>query len=86
MTPFAIEWTDEALENLTEAWLQAAHPEEVTDAEMRMNAMLRDDPVRHGELLSEDLWIVRVHPLKIYFEIWETERVVQVTDALLIDK
>ena len=45
--------------------------------------MLQFDPSKHGELLSEDLWILRIHPLKVYFEIWESERIVQVTDALL---
>lgn len=84
MKHFSVQWTDEAPDHLTDAWLHAGNPFDVTDAESRINLMLRDDPTSHGELLSEDLWILRIHPLKVYFEVWVTEGIVQVTDALLI--
>lgn len=83
MKRFDVQWTDEALEHLTDAWLHSANPSNVADAESRISGMLQFDPSKHGELLSEDLWILRIHPLKVYFEIWESERIVQVTDALL---
>jgi plasmid stabilization system protein ParE len=56
VTPFDVEWSDEAIAELAEIWTRAADRSAVTAAEARITSLLRRDPHNNGTHRSEELY------------------------------
>ncbi len=74
---FEVDWRDEALNDLTEAWLAAVGPgrEAVTAAVGRIDDALEQNPLDTGEGREEENY--RIHfeaPLVVIFRVFPTER------------
>jgi len=59
---------------LTEIWLKAANPQDVTDASDRIEALLRNDPDRLGELRRDGRRVIVLPPLTVTFDIIQDDR------------
>jgi hypothetical protein len=77
---YTVLWYPTAERDLATLWLQAPDQQSVADAADRMDVMLRRDPQMLGESREEDLRILVVDPLAIYFRLDEEDRKVFVTD------
>ena len=56
MTPCHVEWTDAALDMLSDIWTQATNRGAVNAATNRIDALLARDPIGYGQLRSEGLY------------------------------
>lgn len=59
---------------LTEIWLKAANPQDVTDASDRIEALLRNDPDRLGELRRDGRRVIVLPPLIVTFDVIQDDR------------
>jgi hypothetical protein len=60
-----VEWTDDAIDELTALWLQASDPNEVTAAQATIDGLLARAPLHHGQEVSEGLRRLVVPPLRV---------------------
>lgn len=81
--PYDVDWMPPAERDLANLWLRAGDRAAVTGAQHKIDAILAADPFR-GRLLSEGLYVLRVPPLTVYYEILEKEQIVKVTDAVAL--
>lgn len=79
--PYTVDWTDEALDELAEIWMDASDPDAVTRAQSVLDYGLARHPDRCGVELSEGLRVWQVDPLRIYFEIDTQVRKVSVNNV-----
>jgi plasmid stabilization system protein ParE len=79
MTPYTVEWTSTAEDQLAEIWLQASDPQAVTTAQATIDGMLARNPLGHGVEVQEGLRKITVPPLTVYYEVNATQRVVEVS-------
>jgi hypothetical protein len=56
----------------------------ITRASARIDSALRDDPERKGVALVEGMYSISEPPLRAYFIIGEPDRLVTITDYVLI--
>jgi plasmid stabilization system protein ParE len=49
MTPFVVDWTDDALDMLADIWSQATNRSAVTAASNQIDRLLARDPFGHGQ-------------------------------------
>ncbi len=79
---YAVDWTPEALSQLTALWLEHA-PERttITLAQSEIDQVLARDPVESSQAVSEGLRMTQVGPIKVQLEIAETARVVTVVSV-----
>ncbi|MBX9677328.1 MAG: hypothetical protein K2X38_01105 [Gemmataceae bacterium] len=82
---FAVHWSDSATEALAEAYLTDPQPNDVTYADRRIQELLTRDPFA-GEYLSEGLWVLKVPPLRVNYEVVRDTREVKVSDAFHVRK
>ncbi len=59
---------------LTDIWLRAANPQEVTDASDRIEAMLRNDPDQLGTMRRDGRRVIVLPPLTVAFEVSADDR------------
>lgn len=78
---FDVDWTHDALNQLTTIWNGAADRQSVTDAADMIDELLARDPRRHGRHQAEGLYVCQVNPLRVSFEIDDANRRVTVTSA-----
>jgi plasmid stabilization system protein ParE len=78
MTPYTVEWTSTAEDQLTDIWLQAPDPAEVTKATAAIDGMLARNPLHHGVEVREGLRKITVSPLTVFYEVHPTRPVVEV--------
>jgi mRNA-degrading endonuclease RelE of RelBE toxin-antitoxin system len=71
----------DVLGDLADIWLIAPDRQAVTDAQARIDELLSQDPVRHGQHLSEGLYRLRVPPLTITYTVDPDRREVEVTSV-----
>ena len=83
MSPYGLDYTDDADNQLADLWLASADRNGVTRAQHRIDQLLRGDP-HSGQHLSEGLWKITVPPLAAFYEIDETGFQVTVTDFDLV--
>lgn len=68
-------WTQSALQQLAETWLEADDPSDITSAAHAIDRELSDDPRAKGSEVSEGLRALVVHPLRVLFSVAEDEKV-----------
>ena len=79
MTPFLVDWTDEALEMLADIWTQASDRAAVNDAQDYIDAVLARDPLGHGRHLREGLYQLVAWPLTAFYSIDQAKKSVKVS-------
>ncbi|HTU19570.1 MAG TPA: hypothetical protein VMG10_16030 [Gemmataceae bacterium] len=55
MTPFRVDWTDDALDMLADIWTQATNRPAVTAAANQIDHLLTHDPLGQGQPAHEGL-------------------------------
>jgi hypothetical protein len=66
MTPYTVEWTTTAEDQLAEIWLLAADPQAVVAAVAAIDTLLARDPLGRGLPVQEGLLKIRVPPLTVF--------------------
>ena len=84
MKPHVVEWDDEATRMLADIFLRTSNPNVLWPAQACADRQLEQHPQAAGVELSEGLWQIIEPPLKIFYEIDETKRLVTVTHVQLI--
>jgi hypothetical protein len=83
MKPYVVEWDDEATRMLADIFLRALNPNVLWPAQDRADRRLEQQPESQGVELSEGLWQIIEPPLKIFYEIDASKRLVIVTHVEL---
>jgi hypothetical protein len=71
---YTVASTPLANHQLADIWLRAANPQDVTDASDRIEAALRNDPDRLGELRRDGRRVIVLPPLSVTFEVSVDDR------------
>ena len=66
---FTVRWSKTALDSLAELWLEAEDRTLVTAAVAEIDRTLARDPLTAGESRSEEIRVLFVPPLGVFFEI-----------------
>jgi len=66
---------------LADIWLRAANPQDVTDASDRIEAALRNDPDRLGEVRRDGRRVIVLQPLSFTFEVSVDDRRVTIVSV-----
>jgi plasmid stabilization system protein ParE len=79
MTPFVVDWTDDALDMLADIWTQATHRAAVNAASNQIDRLLARDPFGHGQLAHEELYTIIEPPLTAYYSVDPAHNTVEVS-------
>jgi hypothetical protein len=75
---FTVRWKRTALDALADLWLEADDRESVTAAVTEIDRTIARDPHSAGESRSEQIRVLFVPPLGVFFEIDEPHQTVHV--------
>ena len=81
MNPYTVDWTDDAVDELTNIWMQAADPDAVTAAQSTIDTLLSRAPLHHGTEESEGLRRLVVPPLRVLYSLDQARRYVEVSSV-----
>jgi hypothetical protein len=83
---YGVHWEEDSLDQLTDLWLQADPPTRraITGAEAQIHHALTNNPHAAGQPLSEGLYVIQVGPLRVYYEIDDATRTVEVTTVVSV--
>jgi len=87
MNHFTVVWHKDAEDELANVWVEAARVNQensVTAAADLIEKLLREAPHVHGQHISEGLWKIYRHPLKVYFSVNEPDWIVRASNLCLI--
>jgi hypothetical protein len=75
---FRVEWLRDAVDELTELWIEADSPlrQAITEATHALDQELEADPYRRSESRDGDVRITFAHPLAIVFEVDPKQKIV----------
>ncbi len=79
MTPYHVDWTDDALDMLADIWMQSNNRAAINAAQNRIDALLARDPHSYGQDVHEGLYQLLDPPLKVSYSIDETQKSVEVS-------
>lgn len=79
MTPFLVDWTDDALDMLAGIWTQATNRTAVNAASDRIDQLLARDPIGNGKQMKEGLYKLTVPPLTAYYSVDQANKTVEVS-------
>lgn len=79
MTPFIVDWTDDALDMLADIWTQATNRPAVTSASNQIDRLLARDPLGHDQVAHEGLYKITMPPLTAYYSIDQIHNTVEVS-------
>ena len=79
MTPYQVEWTSTAEDQLADSWLHAPNPQAVTAAQAAIDHTLAQNPLGHGAEVGEGLRKIVVPPLTAYYQVFSTPPAVEVS-------
>ena len=79
MTPYTVEWTTTAEDQLAEIWLLASDPQAVVATVAVIDAQLARNPLGHGLQVHEGLLKIRVPPLTVFYEVHPSRSLVEVS-------
>ena len=80
---FRVLWWDDALTDLAQLWIDAEDKAAVTNAASKTDLMLVTEPASKGEDVAEGLRRLEVGPLRVYFQIADDERIVEIVAVKL---
>jgi plasmid stabilization system protein ParE len=76
---YAVDWTPDARSQLATLWLRhVATRRAITAAQATIDRLLASNPLGNGVAVSEGLYAVIAHPLRVQYEISEADRAVTV--------
>lgn len=75
---YGVKWSRSTRLSLASIWLVAPNRNAVTKAQARIDHLLSVDPVSHSQPVSEGLFAIEVHPLRVIFELNEVTRTVEI--------
>lgn len=78
---YSVSWDDDALDTLATIWMHSADRRAVTAAQAAIDRLLVANPLGNGSPVSEGLWALEVHPLRVQFEIDVANRSVKVVSG-----
>ncbi len=78
MTPYTVDWTDDAEDELCRVWMQASDPAAVTRASDQAERLLAQDPLGNGQHQSGGLYHIVVPPITLTYTVNAKQRHVQV--------
>jgi mRNA-degrading endonuclease RelE of RelBE toxin-antitoxin system len=78
---FSVDWSPDSLDTLASIWVQAQDRSAVTAAEQEISRALARNPLADGKPVSEGLYAIAIHPLRVLFEVSEKERTVTVVSV-----
>jgi plasmid stabilization system protein ParE len=78
MTPWTVESTSIAEDQLSDIWLHAPDQRAVTAAQAAIDRMLARDPLAYGKEVREGLRKLTVLPLTVYYEVRPAQQVVEI--------
>jgi hypothetical protein len=81
---YTIAMTDEADNDLADAWMSAPDPPAVSNAMNDAERILSLNPLGSSESLSEGLRRLKVVPILIYFRVDLPRRIVEISNIRLI--
>jgi hypothetical protein len=84
VSSYSVEWNREAEDELAQIWLRATNRTRINVAQVAIDCLLETDPHGNGIYLSEGLYQLSVPPLRVFYEIIESEKQVNVTDVFQI--
>jgi hypothetical protein len=83
---YFVDWKPDALDGLSAAWVAATDKAAVNDADAEIARLLARDPRAVGSHASEGLRQLDVPPLRAYYSVDVTNRVVEVLQiAFFVD-
>ena len=83
---YAVTWKQSAADRLAEVWMSARDRAAVTSAADTLDAALRADPHQHGESRGGTTRLVVVPPLAVVYEVFETDRRVEILSVRYTEK
>lgn len=84
MGTYTVFWKQEAFDTLAELWLEVDNRSRITDAANRIDQSLSRNPARAGTPLHEGLFSLNIPPLRVIFEIRESDKSVEVQRVSLV--
>ncbi len=78
MSRFTVVWTNEAIEQLAEIWLDAADREKIVSVAESVDLELAVDPYWKSLEMSEGIRALVLPPLRILFSVSAEDRLVEV--------
>jgi mRNA-degrading endonuclease RelE of RelBE toxin-antitoxin system len=82
MSTYTVFWKQEAFDSLAELWLEDRS--RLADAANQVDRLLSRDPARAGMPLHEGLFSLNIPPLRVIFEIRESDKSVEVQRVSLL--
>lgn len=84
MTGYHVEWTEVAAAQLTELWLGSRQRQHISEAVDEIDTFLRRWPSRRAYHISEGLFQLEVAPLRVYFYVEESAKLVTIDAVKLL--
>lgn len=84
MTPFQVELTVEAENNLAGIWLDAEDRLAVNTADAAIHNLLVSDPLGRGQLVAEELYKISYAPLVMLYSVDRARQYVEVCKVALL--
>jgi mRNA-degrading endonuclease RelE of RelBE toxin-antitoxin system len=78
---YDVDWDSSARHTLAAIWIKAVNRQAVTTAQALIDRLLAADPIKNSKPLSEGLYAIDVHPLRVVFEIDESRKSVIVVSV-----
>jgi hypothetical protein len=86
MKRYTVAYLDVPLDELASIWENATDRSLVAAAAYTADNILTSSPMRHSIHLGEGLWRLEVIPLRFYFTIREENRLIEVTNVVVLTK
>lgn len=83
MSRYSVVWSADTMNELAEIWLRASDRRAVTTAQAQMDDQLALGPRSRSTEVAEGLYKLVIAPLRVYFEIDESSRLVKITGISL---
>lgn len=74
---YTVIWAPEALDELTQLWIDSSDRQSVTDAANSVDRLLQRDPVLRGETHTRSTRIVIIGPLVVIYRVYDDDRMVK---------
>ena len=78
---FTVFWLEEAVDHLTEIWIEAHNRNAVTAAQAEIDRRLSVNPHHYAVHVAEGLYRIQVSPLQVLFEISEQPHEIKVVSV-----
>jgi hypothetical protein len=84
MTPYSVQWLQEAEGELADAWVNSADRQQITKSQAEIDSLLAVDPLNVGTHVAEGLWKLTVQPLTVFYSVDTVSIVVEVASLMRI--